>query len=303
MKHRAFQLLSLLALCALLLGGCERRDVMTFSPETSEDNYERGKQFVRQGRNQEALSAFLKVISKRGDEAPESHLEVARIYQAHIKDYLAAIYYYRKYLELQPNSPQASLVRGMVDACTREFARTLPAHPGEDQSVRLGFMDQLGRLQRENDQLKAEIALLRAGSPAGPSSSGYSRGFDIPNNNPSAPAPVVRAVEEAPEEDSPISKAPLVQDNSGPQIKAPSVETSRVSPPTTTPTRPNQTQQAAQASQGGRRHVVSQGDTLYSLAQRYYSNRSRWRDIYQANRSVLRDENTPLKLGMELRIP
>jgi nucleoid-associated protein YgaU len=56
------------------------------------------------------------------------------------------------------------------------------------------------------------------------------------------------------------------------------------------------------ASIAGRRHVVVKGDTLFSLAQKYYGNRSRWRDIYAANRDVLPSENS-LQLGMEIKIP
>ncbi len=38
-----------------------------------------------------------------------------------------------------------------------------------------------------------------------------------------------------------------------------------------------------------------------ALAQRYYGNRSRWRDIYAANRNVLPSESA-LRIGMELKI-
>jgi nucleoid-associated protein YgaU len=47
---------------------------------------------------------------------------------------------------------------------------------------------------------------------------------------------------------------------------------------------------------------VARGDTLFSLAQQYYGNRSKWRDLYEANREQLPDANA-LRLGMELAIP
>ncbi len=53
---------------------------------------------------------------------------------------------------------------------------------------------------------------------------------------------------------------------------------------------------------GARTHVVRKGETLYELARRYYANQSRWRDIWQANRSQLPDPNK-LRVGMELVIP
>jgi len=62
------------------------------------------------------------------------------------------------------------------------------------------------------------------------------------------------------------------------------------------------TASASPAAAAVRRHVVVRGDTLFGLAQRYYGERSRWRDIYNANRDILPNENS-LALGMELRIP
>jgi len=275
-------------LTLLLGGGCQRNDAIAFQGEDSDPNYERGKSLIRQGRSQEALSYFLKVISKRGDEAPESHLEAGLIYEAHIKDYLAAIYHFRKYIELQPNSRQADLVAKRIESSKREFARTLPAHPLEDQSVKLGFMDQLDILRRENEQLKAELSALRAGISSVPASS-YRGGFDIPFQ--AAPA-----VEQEPEaqatDDSPISHAPLVVESPKPSLR----------PLPEPPTRPATSAGTAQQA-GGRKHVIGRGDTLYSLANKYYGNRSRWRDIYQANKDQLKSEQDTLRLGMELKIP
>jgi len=53
---------------------------------------------------------------------------------------------------------------------------------------------------------------------------------------------------------------------------------------------------------GGRIHVVVKGDTLQSLALRYYGDRSRFRDLYAANRLIMTSPND-LRIGMELRIP
>ena len=65
---------------------------------------------------------------------------------------------------------------------------------------------------------------------------------------------------------------------------------------------PPPTAPAAVTNAATRRHTVAKGDTLYSLAQRYYSNRSRWREIYAANRETMRSE-TDMRIGMELKIP
>ena len=68
----------MLGIAALALAGCSDRDRVKTAAETDEPAYREGQSQLKAGRRQEALSAFLKVIDQRGDDAPESHLEVGR---------------------------------------------------------------------------------------------------------------------------------------------------------------------------------------------------------------------------------
>jgi LysM domain. len=286
MRIRSFILLALAGVALLLAGGCDRGNDATMPAEADEPTFRQGQQLVRQGRNQEALNAFLKVIAKRGDAAPESHLEAGLLYLQQVKDPVAAIYHFRKYLELQPNSRQAVLVKQRIDAATREFARTLPAQPLESRADRMGELELISRLQRENEQLRAELANLRANPPV-LTQSRIALGAGAPATAPTSGTDVAASFyPPANEEDSPVSLAPVDEPASNPGRFV-----------STEPTRP-----AQPPATSGRRHVVVKGDTLFSLAQKYYGNRSRWRDIYAANRNVLPNENA-LRLGMELRIP
>jgi nucleoid-associated protein YgaU len=192
-------------------------------------------------------------------------------------------------------------VRGRIDVAKREFARTLPAHPLESQTDRLDVLEQVNRLQRENEQLKMELASLRGGAPTTVRTrvplvdeprATAERGTDTVQRPfitaYATPAPV-------PVEDSPVSLAP--EDFEETNVNEPAIQPAPLGPgERTVPTRPN-----APAT-SGRKHLVVKGDTLFSLAQRYYGNRSRWRDLYAANRDVLPSENS-LRIGMELRIP
>jgi nucleoid-associated protein YgaU len=49
-------------------------------------------------------------------------------------------------------------------------------------------------------------------------------------------------------------------------------------------------------------HVVADGDSLTRISLRYYGTASRWPEIYQANRDLLRTENV-LHVGQRLIIP
>jgi len=255
-----FRLISLIFV--LLWAGCDRDPGQPLGAEIDESEFTRGQKLVRQGRHQEALASYLRLIEKRGNSAPESHLEVGILYLQQIKDPLAAIYHLRKYLERQPNSPQSPQVRGLVDSAKREFARTLPANPLENQSERLNMLDQLGRLQRENDQLKEALA--------------RSRGNVVPprvdNNHDVFSSPLsVAPIQVEAQEQTPVLREPV---------------RSKPTPPAT----------------NRRLHTVEKGDTLFVLAQRYYDNRSKWRDIYAANHDVMPNENS-LQIGMVLKIP
>jgi len=49
-------------------------------------------------------------------------------------------------------------------------------------------------------------------------------------------------------------------------------------------------------------HVIAEGDTLFTIAQRYYGNGDRFFDVYQANRDVLATPDH-LPVGKTLRLP
>ena len=53
---------------------------------------------------------------------------------------------------------------------------------------------------------------------------------------------------------------------------------------------------------GARYHTVVKKDTLYGLARMYYGDQRRWKDIFEANRSVISDPNK-IRVGQRLLIP
>jgi LysM repeat protein len=144
----------------ILIVGCAPSGVEIVS-ETDEKQYQLGQDYKSQGRMEDALGAFLRVIDARRD-APESHLEAGYIYLRTMKDPVRAIYHFDRYLQFKPQSPQATQVRQLIETAQKEFARQLPAQPYEGELDRIDLMDLVKTLKQENDSLKRELMAATA---------------------------------------------------------------------------------------------------------------------------------------------
>jgi phage tail protein X len=281
------------------LTGCQPNENLPFASEVDEPHYRRGMQLLRGGRSQEALEAFLKVVAKRGGDAPESHLECGILYLQHIKDPVAAIYHFNKYLALRPNSPQAKHTGELIETAKKEFARTLPAEPFEGQVERLDLREAVERLTQENYQLKEQIAQMR-GLPVS-SLPRTATALDAPPRT--SPA-VDTAQTEVVAEDAVTSEdgeaAPMVP------VQAARPVASVTAPPPVANLVPAQNWRPVAAPTPpatARVHTIGKGDSLYSISRKYYGTGAKVDEIVAANRGVLQDRSTPLKIGMQLKLP
>ncbi len=245
------------ALPILFLAGC-RGDIGGVITEKEEKQYRRGQSLMREGRNQEALLAFFKVIEKRWD-APESHLEAGRIYLDHIKDPIAAIYHFRKFLEFNPKSPQAPLVEQLIDTAKKEFARRLAGNPFAADINRLDLLELLDQANADSLELKKQLAMANAKLARARNNLASARAQPAPEPEP------IRIV---------VTSQPPVAVSEAPSEALP---------------RPTE-------------YIVEPGDTLTRISAKLYNTSSRYMDIYQANRDILRSPHD-VRVGQKLRIP
>ncbi len=257
---------NLSALAALLVllfcAGCGEREGAALPAETDEPFYVQGVQLKKLGRNGEALTAFLKVIDRRGERgAAESHFEAGEIFLNHAKDPGEAYHHFRKYLELQPNSKQAELVRGRVDIAKREFWKQVAGRPLDDNSVRLQIDEEMSKLKRENDELRAELSVLRGGGAIRPP-----RLLDT-GGGPARPAPIT--VPTASVADSPIKPAPstTMRPTASSSFVTPApTQASGARPPATGQSQPPRSTLPATS---GRTYTVKPKETLYGIARQF----------------------------------
>jgi membrane-bound lytic murein transglycosylase D len=151
--------------------------------------------------------------------------------------------------------------------------------------------DEVHKLRRENEELRAELAVIRGGGVA-PASRGP-RMIALPEEVRVGPVrPPAVAVAPGTESAAPAEeeRPPLV--TPAPVAPAPAV--------TAAPPRPTAEAARPVPHAGGRAHTVAPKDTLYSISRRY---QVRVEDIVAANPALLPRASTPLRVGTTLRIP
>jgi LysM repeat protein len=306
------RLLPLLA-ALLLAAACSREGGVTGSEQEDAD-FLRAQELKGRGLMTEALAAYLKVIARRGELAPESYLDAGLIYYQANKDPFKGWYYMQQYLVLQPNSPRREQVRQQVAAAEREalLQRLAQSQFGGGELVQL--QEQVDQLAKENLRLEAELKMLRESpittmtrsesllapsvraatpiivggaaatgtlsSPITPSPAGGAGTpaivFSLPGAAQAAPATAEGA-------------APTVAKGPGPQAQKGAAPVAK----------------AASPAAAARSHTVKARDTLSTIARQYYNgdaSSARLNALRQANREVLKNGDA-LAVGMTLRIP
>lgn len=260
----AFPIAALLALST----GCEHPGPASDAEAEHEVNYQRAKKLYEERDFQGAAEFYKKALSVNADFA-NAHLELGFLCDDKLGDPITAIYHYRRFLELRPDSDKKQLVEDFIERAKLSLAAKLPQSPLVDPGELTRLQTDKAALLQENAMLRTRIADLEKaasaadGAPATPAAA--------PTATSPAPAPAVTA---PPAPGIVMAAAPI-----SPATESLSAESSRV-----------------------RVYVVQRGDTLQSLALRYYGTRAAWEKIYQANRSGLPSKDQ-LKVGQQLVIP
>lgn len=286
-----------------LLAGCGAGERTAFvGPETEDAYYREGLQLERSGRHAEALNAYLNAIESRGTaHSPESHLQIAIIYKDHIKDPYEAVHYFKKYTELAPPSPQVALARDQMDAAKRDILQTMPGRLFEDQSVRLNTTEELARLQRENDELRAQLQTQRGGFA--PLPAGRTQPGALGNVLPS-PTPFPAGANGTANNAGGLG-ASLTTNGAASPFSANPRTTGGINIPGVGGTAPAPRGAQPAAPAGSRRYKIKLGDTLSSIARQHYGNNSAasLNAIARANSGVMSNINVLPRVGTELVIP
>jgi tetratricopeptide (TPR) repeat protein len=253
----------------LLAVSCNRAP----SFDSADENHNPHVLDARRQRDNQNFREAAESYEKALEENPRlagAHLELGLISDEKLGDPIAAIYHYRRYLALRPDSEKRQLVEDFIERAKMSLASKLPQSPIVDPSELARIQNEKAAVLRDNVALRARVAELER-----------------------------NAAEIAVAQPRPAGSATEPEVLVTPQVASTNVTVvePHVPAPVSNPT-PVRTETAH-----ARMHNVQKGDTLYSLALRYYGSGSAWRRIYEANRGVISNERTGLKIGQQIVIP
>lgn len=264
-----------LVVAALSLSGC---DLLTLSQAGK--GIREGNDAVLRGEFQKAIQSYEAALDGTMLTA-EAHYRLGLVYEDKLKNEVAALHHFERYLELAPQGQFATDVKGYVERLRLVIVSRLAEGtvvPARDAA----------RLKNENLELRQEIAELRDQQAKAKSQALRS----VPSATP-VPRPPLAAIPEATPPPLPAEATPEPEVRRALPVTAAAPATD--APEGTAPA-PGSTPAAPQS------HTVVSGDTLSKIARKFYGNSGDWQRIAEANKAILPDP-TKLKPGMVLTIP
>lgn len=268
--HGVVYFLPVLA-AALLLPGC---DLLTITQ--SNRGIRDGNDAVSRGEFQKAVEYYEKALDGTMLTA-EAQYRLGLLYEDKLKNEVAALHHFERYLELAPQGQFATDVKGSVE----RLRLVITSRMAEGAVVPAR---EVTRLKNENLQLREELQGLRSQQPV------KGRGAATRPTPPPGRLAVSRGTppplppEAAPQPTPEIRRALPVAVAASPGV------------PSAVPAQP------AAAPAEPTSYTVVSGDTLSKISRKHYGRSSDWQKIADANKETLPDP-TKLKPGMVLTIP
>jgi tetratricopeptide (TPR) repeat protein/phage tail protein X len=261
-----------LAIGALLLGGCEQKALdPNLQYEDARNPFVQKAEESLQAKNYPEAVNYYEEALRANPKLAQPHYELGRIYSDRLADSVSALYHYQKFLKLSADTEKKQTVQTLLENERITYAALVPNSPLQNAEA-------FARLQSENANLKKQLeeanALLAhrlsgGGVPVEPVPQATAAAAVGAPAGPAAP-PAPGAVEVRPAPSS-AAQTPAI---------APAI------------------------SGGSRTYTIQQGDSLWKISSRFYpgDTKNGVERIKEANREAL-PEGKPLKIGTIITIP
>ena len=319
--------LGVLVTLMALFAGCQRATV------AEQDARERESPLIRRALEREQvgdLDGAIQTYEEVLQESPKlvsAHFHLALLLQDYRKDYMGAIYHYRQYERLRPDSEKKALLRDRTRVCQQLLVAQLLSSGdvaisrkqleltaeidklnkrlAQVEGEKAALMEQKDTLERQLIEQKSETDRLRrlldrvipASASDAPRPHSVLPRLDSTVSAATAPrasassTPRMTPAATAAEPVAPKSGA-SVEPEPPPLLKPASLAVAATDPATAT----------APVTAATRTYVVQPGDSVYRIAERVYGDPEQWKKIRDANKDRL-DPGNQVRAGQVLVIP
>jgi tetratricopeptide (TPR) repeat protein len=132
----------------VLAAGCKRSVAWLDQRDRSLPLVQRAAERAAAGDAESAIRLYAKALEQAPDAA-RAHLDLAFLLHDYRKDYIGAVYHYRRYLELRPATEKNDMVSERIRLAEQLFAANVL---GPNR-----LAEAISKLQRENRALRADV--------------------------------------------------------------------------------------------------------------------------------------------------
>jgi LysM repeat protein len=136
--------------------------------------FKKAENLKEKGKYPESAKAFEDYI-KINPDSSKTHLELATLYDDNLKDSLLAIYHYRRFLELEPDSQEKTNIEAWLKGAEKEYFDQLKMNYSDNDIKKeldvlrereKRYITLINQLRKENDILRTQLNVKPAASSA-----------------------------------------------------------------------------------------------------------------------------------------
>lgn len=144
----------------LLAGGCRPTTAELDAQEEQLPRMEEAKRRERDDDIDGAVAIYRDLLA-RDPHLAKAHLELGLLMDKHRRDDVAAIYHYRQYLELRPETEKRAMIEQLVQFAEFSLATSITNHPSALVGEITRLQEQIAVLEADLGQARSQIDALK----------------------------------------------------------------------------------------------------------------------------------------------
>lgn len=159
---RTFRIgIGLFAAMMIMICGCSKTTQELDELESRDPLMKSAAARERAGDKDGAILLLRRVLDGKPDTAL-AHLKIALLYHDHESDYAGAIYHYKRYLELRPDTEKKDMIAGRIRDAEAWFCASLSDQPAPAHADLISLRKENERLKRDLRQVRMNLAEMSA---------------------------------------------------------------------------------------------------------------------------------------------